>query len=59
MLISLVTGNMIGSGVFLLPASLAHIGSISLYAWVFTAMGAMAIAFCFANPTPDPLAALT
>ncbi len=40
---------MIGSGVFLLPASLAHIGSISLYAWVFTAMGAMAIAFCFAK----------
>lgn len=36
-LTALVTGNMIGSGVFLLPAVLAHFGSISLVAW-FTSL---------------------
>lgn len=36
---ALVVGNMIGSGVFLLPASLAAFGGISLVAWVFTAAG--------------------
>ena len=47
-LTSLVTGNMIGSGVFILPAELARVGSISLLSWVFTALGAflLAMAFC-------------
>jgi APA family basic amino acid/polyamine antiporter len=48
-LTALVAGNMIGSGVFLLPANLAHIGSISLYAWLFTAVGAMLLAVMFAR----------
>jgi APA family basic amino acid/polyamine antiporter len=37
---SLVTGNMIGAGVFLMPAALAAYGSISLLGWVFSAIGA-------------------
>ena len=49
MLTTLVTGNMIGSGIFLLPASLASIGSITIYSWVLTAFGAMALAFMFAD----------
>jgi APA family basic amino acid/polyamine antiporter len=48
-LISLVTGNMIGSGVFILPADLARVGSISLYSWAFTAIGAFMIALVFSR----------
>jgi hypothetical protein len=46
---ALVIGNMIGSGVFLLPSSLAKYGGISLVAWVFTAAGAMLLALVFAR----------
>ncbi|HEY8546670.1 MAG TPA: amino acid permease [Acidimicrobiales bacterium] len=46
---ALVVGNMVGSGVFLLPASLAPYGGISLLGWVVTAFGAMALALVFAR----------
>lgn len=49
MLTALVTGNMIGSGIFLLPASLASYGSISLLAWIFTSAGALLIGLVFAK----------
>lgn len=49
MLIALVAGNMIGSGIFLLPASLARIGSISLYSWLLTALGSLVLALVFAR----------
>jgi len=49
MLIALVTGNMVGSGVYLLPASLAGIGSISLLSWVATSIGALLIGITFAK----------
>jgi APA family basic amino acid/polyamine antiporter len=42
-------GNMIGSGVFLLPASLAPYGAISLLGWVVSAAGAVALALVFAR----------
>jgi APA family basic amino acid/polyamine antiporter len=48
-LLSLVMGNMIGAGVFSLPASLAHYGSISLLGWAFTAVGSLLIALVFAR----------
>ena len=38
---SLVIGNMIGVGIFVLPALLAPYGSISLLGWIFTAAGAL------------------
>ncbi|MCE3288714.1 MAG: amino acid permease [Caulobacter sp.] len=44
----LVAGNMIGSGLYLLPASLADVGSSSLVAWIVAAAGALAIAGVFA-----------
>ncbi len=44
---SLVVGNMIGSGVFLLPATLAAFGSISLIGWLVSAIGAAALAYVF------------
>ncbi len=46
---SLVVGNMIGAGIFLLPASLAKYGSISLLGWLFTATGAIILAKIFSN----------
>ena len=46
---ALVVGNMIGSGVFLLPASLAPYGLDSVAAWLLTAGGAMVLAVVFAG----------
>ena len=46
---SLVVGNMIGAGIFLLPATLAQYGSISLLGWMFTAIGALILAKIFSN----------
>ena len=47
---ALVVGTMIGSGVFLLPASLAGTaGPVSILAWVFTGAGAILLALVFAG----------
>ncbi|HUG56785.1 MAG TPA: amino acid permease [Candidimonas sp.] len=45
----LVAGNMMGSGVFLLPSSLAKVGTIALWGWVVTIIGALFLAFVFAK----------
>jgi basic amino acid/polyamine antiporter, APA family len=45
---ALVVGNIVGSGVFLLPAALAPLGLSSLSGWLFTATGAVLLAFVFA-----------
>ncbi|MFH1764071.1 MAG: hypothetical protein ABIF09_07770, partial [Gemmatimonadota bacterium] len=47
--IALVVGNMVGSGVFLLPASLAPFGGISILGWLFTTAGAITIALMLAR----------
>lgn len=49
MSIALVIGNMVGSGVFLLPSSLASYGGISLLSWVFTSAGALMLALVFSR----------
>jgi APA family basic amino acid/polyamine antiporter len=46
---SLVVGNMIGAGVFMMPAALAKFGGISLLGWVCSAIGAFLIAKVFAH----------
>ena len=47
---ALVVGNMVGSGVFLLPASLAgEAGPVSIVAMVLTGVGAMLLALVFAS----------
>lgn len=48
-LTALVIGNMIGSGVFLLPSALAHLGTISIFSWVITAIGAVLLSLVFAR----------
>jgi arginine:agmatine antiporter len=45
---ALVAGSMIGSGVYLLPASLAAVGSISLLGWLAATVAALALAAMFA-----------
>jgi arginine:agmatine antiporter len=45
----LVAGNMIGTGLFLLPVSLASVGSISIFGWVIAAAGAAALGLVFAK----------
>src|SRR3984893_19159936 len=49
MCVALVVGNSIGSGVFLLPASLAPYGLNSVVAWGMTACGALLLAIVFAQ----------
>jgi APA family basic amino acid/polyamine antiporter len=61
---ALVVGNMIGSGIFLLPASMASYGGVSVLAWAFTAGGAMLLALTFAwlarsNPAAGGMYAYT
>jgi arginine:agmatine antiporter len=45
----LVAGNMIGSGVFLLPATLGAVGSASLVGWFVSSLGALFLAVVFAS----------
>lgn len=46
---ALVVGNMIGSGVFMLPASLAPYGWNAVIAWLITIGGALCLALVFAR----------
>ncbi len=46
---ALVAGNMIGSGIYLLPLTTASIGSMSIVSWGITAAGALLLALVFAR----------
>ncbi len=46
---ALVVGNMIGSGIFLLPASLAAFGGISILGWMLSGLGAIVMALVFSR----------
>ena len=46
---SLIIGNIIGAGIFVLPASLGKFGSISILGWIFTASGSLILAKIFSN----------
>ena len=48
MALALVMGSMIGSGVFLLPASLAPLGWNSVFGWIVTISGTLCMAGVFA-----------
>lgn len=48
--ITLLTAiNMMGSGIMMLPAKLAEVGTISIISWLVTAGGATALAYVFAK----------
>jgi arginine:agmatine antiporter len=44
----IVAGNMIGSGIYLLPVSLAQIGSATILGWVIATVGALLLGAVFA-----------
>lgn len=46
---SLVVGNMIGAGIFLMPSAMAPFGGIGLLGWVFSAIGSFFLARIFSN----------
>ncbi|MBS1532110.1 MAG: amino acid permease [Bacteroidetes bacterium] len=46
---SLVVGNMIGAGIFLMPSAMASFGGIGLLGWVFSAIGSFFLAKVFSN----------
>jgi arginine:agmatine antiporter len=45
----LVAGNMIGTGIFLLPSSLATVGGIAVFGWIIATAGAVALGLVFAK----------
>ena len=45
----LVAGNMIGTGVFLLPVNLAHVGGIAIFGWLIATAGVAALGLTFAK----------
>ncbi len=45
----LVAGNMIGTGVFLLPVNLAQVGSIAIFGWLIATAGVAALGLAFAK----------
>lgn len=47
----LTVGNLVGSGIFLLPATLASVGGISLLGWLACAAGALLIGVVFSALT--------
>jgi arginine:agmatine antiporter len=45
----LVAGNMIGTGLFLLPVNLAQVGGIAIFGWVIATVGVAALGLIFAK----------
>ncbi len=45
--LALVTGNMIGAGVFLLPATMAAYQGIGIIGWIIASLGALSLALIF------------
>lgn len=45
----MVAGNIMGSGVFLLPANLASTGGIAIFGWLVTIIGALTLSIVYAK----------
>ncbi|MBO1548472.1 arginine/agmatine antiporter [Yersinia pseudotuberculosis] len=45
----MVAGNIMGSGVFLLPANLASTGGIAIWGWLVTIIGSLALSMVYAK----------
>lgn len=41
--------NMMGSGIILLPATLAEVGTVSIFAWILASIGATILAYAFSK----------
>ena len=49
MSISLVIGNMIGAGIYMMPSALAQYGGISIIGWLVSSLGALLLAKVFSK----------
>ncbi len=47
--LAIVFGSQIGSGIFVVPSALAPFGIYSIYAWIIAGLGAIVLAFVFAE----------
>lgn len=47
----MVAGNIMGSGVFMLPANLAATGGIAIFGWLATVLGALSLAVTYSKLT--------
>lgn len=47
--LAIVFGSQIGSGIFVVPTSLAPFGLYSIFAWIIAGLGAIVLAFMFAD----------
>jgi APA family basic amino acid/polyamine antiporter len=56
MTLALVVGNLIGSGIYLLPATLAPLGANQLAGWVITIAGSLCMATALPGYPRQPLA---
>lgn len=45
----MVAGNIMGSGVFMLPANLAATGGVAIYGWIVTIIGAVCLSLVYAR----------
>ncbi|MCI5837223.1 MAG: putrescine-ornithine antiporter [Veillonellaceae bacterium] len=45
----LVAANMLGAGIIMLPTKLAQVGTVSVFSWLVTALGSLALAQVFAQ----------
>ena len=48
-LTTMVAANMLGAGIIMLPTNLAQVGTISVLSWLVTAVGALLLAYIFAQ----------
>ena len=44
-----IMSGVLGTGIFLVPAPLSSYGHYSLFAWIIACLGAMSLAYLFAN----------
>lgn len=45
----IVAGNMMGSGIALLPSNLAGIGSVAIFGWLIAVIGALSLAYVYSR----------
>ncbi len=47
--LAIVFGSQIGSGIFVIPSALAPFGTVSIFGWILAGLGALLLAFVFAE----------
>ena len=53
-LTTMVAANMLGAGIIMLPTNLAQVGTISVLSWLVQLVGALLLAYIFAQAVCSP-----